>query len=209
MTQRRRITAGLVDYGAGNLASVARALTGLGYRCHTSRDVDTLSATDLLILPGVGAYPAAMAALHQYRLVDFIQNQARRGQPIVGICLGMQLLANCSSEQGFTTGLSLIPGQVQPLRAARWHIGWNSMEVSGNDPLLRPSDGQSLYFNHSFVFHAPAEYIVAVSRVDDAPDQAFAAVVRRQQIVGLQFHPEKSQLAGRELLKNVIEGLLP
>ena len=205
---RRRVTAGLVDYGAGNLASVARALTGLGYRCRSSRDPETLGATDVLVLPGVGAFPAAMEALHRHRLVEFIQAQARRGQPIVGICLGMQLLAHSSSELRYTTGLGLIPGQVQPMPAARWHIGWNSLEVLDGEPLLRASDGQSVYYNHRYVFHAPAEYGVAVSRLNDVPGEAFTVAVRRQQIVGLQFHPEKSQLAGRELLKNVIEGLL-
>ena len=205
---RRRITAGLVNYGAGNLASVARALTSLGYRCRASRDPETLGAADVLVLPGVGAFPAAMEALHKHRLVEFIQAQARRGQPIVGICLGMQLLAHSSSELRYTTGLGLIPGQVQPLHAARWHIGWNSLEVLDGEPLLRASDGQSVYYNHSYVFHAPAEYSVAVSRLNDAPGEAFTVAVRRQQIVGLQFHPEKSQLAGRELLRNVIEGLL-
>lgn len=205
----QRITAGLVDYGAGNLASVARALTGLGYRCRTSRDRDTLSAADVLVLPGVGAFPAAMAALHQYQLVDFIQQQARRGQPIVGICLGMQLLAHSSSEQGHTAGLGLIPGQVLSLQGAGWHIGWNHIEVIRGEPLLRPSDGRSLYFNHSFVFEAPPEYSVAVARLNGRLDQAFTVAVRRQHVVGVQFHPEKSQHAGRELLKNVIEGLLP
>jgi len=178
---RRRITVGVVDYGASNLASVARSLAGLGYRCRSSSDPETLGAADVMVLPGVGAFPAAMQALHKHRLVEFIQAQARRGQPIVGICLGMQLLAHSSSELRFTTGLGLIPGQVQPLQAAKWHIGWNSLEVLDSEPL----------------------------RVNDSPDQAFTVAVRRQQIVGLQFHPEKSQLAGRELLKNVIEGLLP
>ena len=206
---RRRITAGVVDYGASNLASVARSLSGLGYRCRVSRDPETLATADVIVLPGVGAFPSAMEALHRLGLVELIQAQARRGQPIVGICLGMQLLAHSSSEHRYTMGLGLIPGQVQPLTAARWHIGWNSLEVVGSEPLLRASDGQSVFFNHSYVFHAPAEYSVAVSRVNDAPHEAFTVAVRRQQIVGLQFHPEKSQLAGRELLKNVIEGLLP
>lgn len=212
MSAAKRITVGLVDYGAGNLASVARALTGLGFRCRTSRDPETLGAADLLLLPGVGAFPAAMEALHRHHLVDFIQGQARRGQPLVGICLGMQLLAHSSSEHRYTTGLGLIPGQVQPLTSARWHIGWNSVEVTPDDGLLRPSDGQALYFNHSYVFHAPAEYQVAVSRIADdaAPGagDAFTVAVRRGNIVGLQFHPEKSQLAGRDLLRNVIEGLV-
>lgn len=211
----RRITVGLIDYGAGNLASVARAITGLGWRCRVSRDTETLAATDLLLLPGVGAYPAAMAALHQHQLVDFIQTQARHGQPLVGICLGMQLLAHCSSEHRWTAGLGLIPGQVQPLQAARWHIGWNAVEVLGDDALLKPSDGQALYFNHSFVFQAPAEYTVAVARLggigsdEGGAGAAFTVAVRRGSIVGLQFHPEKSQQAGRELLRQVVTGLLP
>jgi imidazole glycerol-phosphate synthase subunit HisH len=210
----KRITAGLVDYGAGNIASVARALTGLGYRCRISRDMETLGAADVMVLPGVGAFPAAMDALHRHRLVDFIQNQARRGQPLVGICLGMQLLADTSSEHRLTAGLGLIPGAVVPLHRSRgtheipgqprWHIGWNSIEVLADEPLLKPSDSKSLYFNHSYVFEAPAEYRVGVSRLDTP----FTVAVRRGNIVGLQFHPEKSQLAGRELLKNVIEGLV-
>jgi imidazole glycerol-phosphate synthase subunit HisH len=209
----RRITVGIVDYGAGNLASVARALTGLGYRCRTSREHATLAAADVLVLPGVGAFPAAMAALHRHGLVEFIQGQARKAQPIVGICLGMQLLAHSSHEQGFTTGLGLIPGQVLPLQSrtgAAWHIGWNQIEANGNDPLLQASDGESLYFNHAFVFDPPAEYRTAVARLareDAAANDSFTVAVRRQHIVGLQFHPEKSQHAGRAMLRQVIEGL--
>jgi glutamine amidotransferase len=205
--RRRHVTVGVVDYGAGNLASVARALVGLGYRCRVGRDIETLAAADLMILPGVGAFPAAMEALHRHRLVEFVQAQARRGQPLLGICLGMQLLAQSSTEHRLTAGLGLIPGEVVPLHAEHWHIGWNSIEVLGEEPLLQPSDGQSLYFNHSYCFHAPAEYGVAVSRLTPAAP-GFTVAVRRGNVVGLQFHPEKSQFAGRFLLKNVIEGLL-
>lgn len=201
---RRCTTVGVIDYGASNLASVVRSLAGLGYRCRVSADPQTLGATDLLVLPGVGAFPAAMAALHRHGLVEFIQNQARRNQPIMGICLGMQLLAETSSEQRLCAGLGLIPGHVQPLADARWHIGWNNLEVLHHEPLLQPSDAQSLYFNHAYVFNAPREYCVGVSRLT----QPFPVAVRRGRIVGLQFHPEKSQAPGRALLKNVIEGLV-
>jgi imidazole glycerol-phosphate synthase subunit HisH len=204
----RRITAALVDYGAGNLASVARAFTGLGYRCRSSRDPDVLASADVLVLPGVGAFPAAMAALHANHLVDFLGERARAGQPIIGICLGMQLLADSSSEHGLTAGLGLVPGHVRPLPQARWHIGWNSVDVLGDDPLLRPSDGESLYFNHAYAFSAPGPYTVAVSRLDDALDDPVTVAVHRHNIVGLQFHPEKSQGAGHALLRNVVEGLL-
>jgi imidazole glycerol phosphate synthase glutamine amidotransferase subunit len=204
----RRITAALVDYGAGNLASVARAFSGLGYRCRSSRDPSVLAAADLLVLPGVGAFPAAMAALHAHQLVDFLGQRALAGQPILGICLGMQLLADSSSEQGLTAGLGLVPGQVRPLPQARWHIGWNSVDVLGDDPLLRGSDGASLYFNHAYAYSAPGPDTVAVSRLDETQGEPITVAVHRQNIVGLQFHPEKSQGAGQQLLRNVVEGLL-
>ncbi len=197
------LTVGIVDYGVGNLASVYRALRSMGFRCRISREPEVLSGTDLLLLPGVGAFPAAMEALHRCDLVAYLQQQAREAQPIVGICLGMQLLADASTELGVTSGLGLIPGMVTELAGARWHIGWNSIEVLHRDALLQPSDGKSLYFNHSFIFEPPAEYRIGVARLG----RPFTVAVRRENIVGLQFHPEKSQLAGRELLRNVIEGL--
>jgi imidazole glycerol-phosphate synthase subunit HisH len=198
-----RLTVGIVDYGVGNHASVWRALHLLGYRCRVSSEPEVLSQTDLLLLPGVGAFPAAMAALHRHNLVDYLQQQARLGKPIVGLCLGMQLMADASKEHRVTAGLGLIPGQVVAFDQARWHIGWNSIEVLRDDPLLAPSDGQSMYFNHSFVFEAPTEYQVCVSRLA----QPFAIGVRRGRLLGLQFHPEKSQSAGRQMLRNVVEGL--
>lgn len=198
-----RRTIGIVDYGVGNHASVWRTLHNLDYRCRVSRDPEVLSATDLLVLPGVGAYGAAMAELHRHDLAEYLRGQSRAGKPIVGLCLGMQLLADSSQEHGFTAGLGLIPGEVVPFDQARWHIGWNSIEVRGGDPLFRPSDGKSMYFNHSFVFDAPEEYRACVSRLDSP----FTVGVRRENMVGLQFHPEKSQEAGRTLLRNIIEGL--
>ena len=198
-----RRTIGIVDYGMNNLASVWRALHGLGYRCRVSDDIEALSEADLLLLPGVGAFPAAMAALRDRGLVDYLQTQGRLGRPLIGICLGMQLMADVSTEHKLTAGLGLIPGRVDAFDHGRWHIGWNSMEVLRDDELIKPSDGQSFYFNHSYVFHAPTEYQIGVARLDDT----IATAVRRDNIVGLQFHPEKSQHAGRQLLRNVIEGL--
>lgn len=198
-----RRTIGIVDYGVGNHASVWRALHALDYRCRVSRDPAVLSATDLLLLPGVGAFPPAMQALHEHGLVGYLQEQARAGRPFVGICLGMQLMADASSEFGATAGLGLIPGQVNALPQAAWHIGWNSLETVGDDPLLRGADGCAVYFNHSFAFDAAPEYRIGLARLA----QAFTVAVRRENMVGLQFHPEKSQATGRAVLRNVIEGL--
>lgn len=199
----KRRTVGIVDYGVGNHASVWRALHALDFRCRVSREPAVLAATDLLVLPGVGAFPPAMHALHQHGLAGFLQEQARAGKPLVGICLGMQLLADASTEFGHTAGLGLIPGAVHPLLQSEWHTGWNSLEAVGSDALLRRFDGESVYFNHSYAFDGPAEYCIAVARLA-AP---VTVAVRRANLVGLQFHPEKSQGTGRAILRRVVEEL--
>jgi glutamine amidotransferase len=198
-----RRTIGLVDYGVGNHASVWRALHTLGYRCRVSREPEVLDATDLLLLPGVGAFPPAMQALVDHQLVGYLQERAHAGKPFVGICLGMQLMADASAEFGHCAGLGLIPGRVTPLEVPAWHIGWNTIEAVGADPLLRPADGRAVYFNHSYVFDAPEEYRIGLARLS-AP---LTIAVRRANMVGLQFHPEKSQDTGRLVLRSVIEGL--
>ena len=116
----------------------------------------------------------------------------------------MQLLAGASHEIRYTVGLDLIPGEVVPLGKAKWHIGWNTLECVAGDSMLSASDGQAFYFNHSFCYRGPDEYQVGISRHPDA----FAAVIRRNNVIGVQFHPEKSQEAGRELLKNIVTGFV-
>jgi len=194
---------GVVDYGLGNHASVRDTFKSLDYRCIISSDPEFLSGCDLILLPGVGAFPAAMSAMRDRGLISFLCTQARSGQPIVGLCLGMQLLAESSLEHGLTEGLGLIPGQVIPLEPDHWHIGWNTIEVINQDKLLLPSHGESVYFNHSYVFAAPEEYQIATAQLKES----FPVAVRLGNIVGLQFHPEKSQLTGRAILKNLVDGL--
>jgi imidazole glycerol-phosphate synthase subunit HisH len=200
-----KLTVGIVDYGVGNLASVWHALHQLGFRSRISNDTAVLDATDLLLLPGVGAYPAAMDALDRLELAGYLKLQARKGRPILGICLGMQLLSDSSTEYRLTQGLGLIPGQVVPLPPPSWHIGWNTIEVLHDDPLLKPSHGQSFYFNHSYVFETSPHYQSSVARLG----RPLSIAVGRENVRGLQFHPEKSQDAGRRLLRNVITGMCP
>jgi len=196
-------TVGIIDYGMGNHASVTHSLRGLGFRVRVSSEINVLDETDVLVLPGVGAFPAAMQELCRRDLVGYLQDQGRAQRPIVGICLGMQLLASASHEHGYTTGLDLIPGQVEPLAKPKWHIGWNTIECCQHDGLMTPSDGQAFYFNHSFCYQGPDEYQVCITR----HPQPFPSVIRRGSVVGIQFHPEKSQTAGRVLLRNIITGL--
>jgi len=196
-------TVGIVDYGVGNLASLWHALHGLGFRCRVSQETSALEGTDLLLLPGVGAFPAAMEALDQTGLAHHVRDWARRGRPVLGICLGMQLLTDSSTEHGLTHGLGLVPGSVRSLGTGRWHIGWNAIATIQDDPLFRASHGKAFYFNHSYAVQTAPEHQVCVA----SNAGKVTAVTRCGNVVGIQFHPEKSQVAGRELLRNVVEGL--
>lgn len=165
----------VVDYHMGNHASVAHSLRELNYRVRVSNDQAVLDEADVLVLPGVGAFPSGMEALHSLSLVSYLQEQARLQRPIIGFCLGMQLLADVSHEYQCTTGLGLIPGEVVPLVNPPWHIGWNSVECVLQDPLFQASDGQVFYFNHSFAYRGPSEYQIGLSR----HHETFPSVIRR------------------------------
>ena len=195
---------GIVDYGMGNHASVMHSLKGMGFKVRISTEPQVLDNTDILILPGVGAFPSAMQAMHDRGLVNYLQKQAEMQRPIIGICLGMQLLTTASYEFNYTLGLDLIEGEIIPLTASKWHIGWNEIKCLQQDSLLEPSNHQAFYFNHSFTYQGADKYQIAIAQ----HSQAIAAVIRNGNIVGIQFHPEKSQDAGRELLKNLIMGLV-
>jgi glutamine amidotransferase len=197
------LTIGIVDYGMGNHASVMHSLKSMGFKVRISADPQILDHTDILILPGVGAFPSAMQAMRDRGLVNYLQKQAEKQRPIIGICLGMQLLTTASYEFEYTLGLDLIEGEIIPLTASKWHIGWNAIKCLQQDSLLEPSNYQAFYFNHSFTYQGADKYQIAIAQ----HSQAITAVIRNGNIVGLQFHPEKSQDAGRELLKSLIMGL--
>ena len=199
-----RIIIGIVDYGVGNHASVQRAFQALGHSCRLSDKKDFLATVDVMVLPGVGAFPAAMQALHTLDMVDFIRGQAGQGKVIIGLCLGMQLLAEKSLEHKSTEGLGLIPGIVQPFQDSACHVGWNTLEILHHEPLLMPSDRMSVYFNHSYVFETQEFYQAARVSLDG---YSFTAAVRKANVCGLQFHPEKSQTIGKHLLSRLVEGL--
>ena len=193
----------VVDYGVGNLASVVSAVHRAGHRGLVSRDPETMASADLLILPGVGAFPAAMHSLHDHGLVEVLREQARGGQPLLGICLGMQLLADRSLENGTTEGLGLIAGSVDPSPRGVRHIGWNRLCARPSVPWLTGLDGEFVYFNHSYYFQADVEARVATAEHGGE----VVAAVQRDRIIGVQFHPEKSQSAGDLLMARLIEHL--
>jgi glutamine amidotransferase len=198
-----KLLVGIVDYGVGNHASVRHCLLQIGLNCRISNNPELLKTCDLLLLPGVGAFRPAMEALRADGLDRFLMEQAERQKPILGICLGMQLLTEGSHEGGITKGLNLIPGQVVPLGVRRWHIGWNTLDSLTNTPLFQHSKDETYYFNHAYCYEGPKEFQVCETQFK----RSFATIIRRNKLVGIQFHPEKSQAAGHRMLKQVIEGL--
>ncbi len=199
----KNITIGVVDYGMGNLASVVQSLWSLGVRVRIGGTPEELNGAHLLLLPGVGAFPAAMEVLHRRGLASYLKESAVNGLPLIGICLGMQILMSGSHEYGYTEGLGLIPGEAVPFDQQSAHIGWNTIEVTQQELSWAASDGKDFYFNHSYYLKVPEEYQVAITR----HRSTFTSVLQRGKVVGLQFHPEKSQSAGKILMKNLINEL--
>jgi imidazole glycerol-phosphate synthase subunit HisH len=179
------------DYGAGNLHSLAKALAAPGIDVAIQSDARRALETDALVLPGVGAFAAAAERLGPGR--DAMREALAAGLPCLGICLGMQLLFE-SSDEGPGVGLGLLPGRVERLRARRVpHIGWNTIEEA-SDPLFASSGLDLAYFANGYVCRpASAESVIGWSRHEE---DRFAAAVRRDRTVGVQFHPEKSSRAG-------------
>lgn len=194
---------GLIDYGINNLRSVEKACLHVGLPVRLVSDADSLSRAEKLILPGVGAYPAGMQALHRLGLVGPIRDAVQRGVPLLGICLGMQLLFDESEEMGLTAGLGLIPGRVVRIDAGDLpvpHMGWNQLHVRVASGLLAGiPDEAHAYFVHSYAcLPAQPESVQATTEYGGE----LAAVVGQGNVFGIQFHPEKSQAIGLRILKN-------
>ena len=190
----------VIDYCVGNVRSVCNALEKIGCDNVLSKDADTIASADGLILPGVAAFGYAMGALGDAAeaVVDF----AKAGKPLLGICVGYQVLFESSSELGTHKGLSLIGGSVEPLPTtlAVPHMGWNSVCVSRNNPLFAGFGEQEyFYFAHSFCANINDDK--AQASYTEYGDKVVAAV-KKDNIYGVQFHPEKSGEAGLKLLKN-------
>ncbi|TYO69566.1 imidazole glycerol phosphate synthase subunit HisH [Rossellomorea marisflavi] len=199
---------GIVDYGMGNLFSVSKALERLGVPYVISDDQEELLKADGIILPGVGAFKDAMALLESTHLKETITVFVHTGKPLLGICLGMQLLFDDSEENGRTKGLGLLPGTVvripkEDLEGNTYkvpHMGWNYLNYAKPSILTEGLEEGYVYFVHSYYVHE-GEPDVTVASADYAGVR-IPAVVSRDNVYGMQFHPEKSGELGMELLKN-------
>jgi len=208
----------LIDYGAGNVRSVQKALEAVGAKVRLAREPDALLTAEKIVLPGVGAFGECMAGLRRAGLVDALHQAVERGKPLLGICVGMQVLFEEGEEMGRHTGLGLLPGRVirftfsppligegsgerSPLKIP--HTGWNQVEPVGANPLLHDlPTGAWAYFNHAYYCQARPEHTLAVTDYGGP----FPSVVGRGQVYGVQFHPESFLTdTGHELLKNFLK----
>jgi glutamine amidotransferase len=196
----------VVDYGMGNRRSVEKALEHVGAKIVVTRDHGELHAADGLVVPGVGAFPLAMQRLNELGLTGLIRDRAADGVPVLGICLGMQLLFESSEELEPTEGLGLLEGRVTPLDAGGLrvpHIGWNEVTFERSSTLTEglPPAGCAFYHVHSLAAR-PSRPRDVVGTTEYG--ERFATVVGRDSIMGVQFHPEKSSAHGLEMLGNFV-----
>ena len=194
----------VIDYDAGNTANVLRALEKIGVRAELSADPEKVLSATGLILPGVGAYPAAMAELEKRGLVIAIKEAVAKGTPLLGICLGMQILTEKGLEHEETMGLGFIPGVCRAIPASKDrpvpHMGWNSLQLEQETALTAGLSEQDVYFVHSYFTDVPKEYI------DVTADYGLQipAMIHKDLVFGAQFHPEKSGDVGLGILEKFV-----
>jgi len=196
----------VVDYGAGNLPSVERALQKLGVETERAVQPGQLEGAQAIVLPGVGHFAAFVAGLRERNLTEALRTAFETGKPMLGICLGLQAMFSSSEEAPGDPGLAFFPEEVRalPANVKSPHIGWNQLRATSESSLLRGiSGGAFFYFAHSFA--APASAAPTVAACDHG--FPFAAVIERGPLAGVQFHPEKSGEAGAQVLRNFVESI--
>ena len=196
----------IVDYGIGNLGSVTKGFRRAGAEVELTGDPAVLRRADALVLPGDGAFGATMAEIDGRGLAPLLREAVAAGTPLLGICIGMQVLFEESEEHGRHQGLGLLPGRVRRFDDSLTvpHMGWNTLRARRAHPLLDGvADGSHVYFVHSYYCDAAEDVVIATSDYG----QDFAAIVGRGPVLGLQFHPEKSQAVGQRLVANFVAGV--
>jgi len=200
----------IVDYGIGNLGSVTKGFRYVGAPTVLTGDPETLAGAEALVLPGDGAFGATMDEIQRRGLAELLIRRAAAGIPLLGICIGMQVLFDESEEHGRHQGLGLLPGRVRRFFAGEEapgarlpvpHMGWNRLRHRREHPLLSGiAEGAHVYFVHSYYCEAAAELVLA----DTDYGVDFPAIVAQKNVLGMQFHPEKSQAVGLSLLRNFV-----
>ena len=191
----------IIDYNVGNLKSVLGAFKRIGLDAVVSRDEKIIKEAKGIVLPGVGTFPTAMKNLEKYHLVELLKERKEAGIPILGICLGMQILFEKGYEVEETKGLGFIPGTVcyMGIDEKVPHMGWNQLHKTQDHPLLKyVHENEDVYFVHSYMAHVNDENLVAYS---DYGSTKVTALVQNKNVMGCQFHPEKSGMVGQNILR--------
>lgn len=197
----------IIDYDAGNIKSVEKAFAFLGKETVITRDSNVILNAEKVVLPGVGSFGDAMKKLKEYNLVDVINNVVKAGTPLLGICLGLQLLFDSSEESEGVEGLGILKGKIVRFSEKSGYkipqIGWNSLDINPNSRIFKDIPQQSyVYFVHSYYLQAEDESVVAASA---EYTNCFHAAVEKDNVFACQFHPEKSGEVGLRILKNFAE----
>ena len=195
----------IIDYNVGNLKSVLGAFSRIGVDAVVSRDKEMIRKADAIVLPGVGTFPVAMENLKKYDLIDILNERKNAGIPILGICLGMQILFEKGYEVKETAGLGFIPGTVEYMDIDEKvpHMGWNQLHFAKKHPILKyVQENDDVYFVHSYMAHCLDEQLIAYT---DYGNNKVTALVSNNNVIGCQFHPEKSGRFGLRVLENFLK----
>lgn len=197
----------IIDYDIGNLGSVLKAFKYLELEARLTREIKDIKKADGIILPGVGAFGQGMLNLREMGFEKVIKEEVAAGKPFFGICLGMQLLLDSSEEADGISGLELVPGKVKKFEQEKVgkipHMGWNQVEILSDDPVFNGLNGEHFYFVHSFYAYPEEDKFTIGKTVYGGTE--FTSVIRKDNVWGMQCHPEKSSKVGLKVLKNFSE----
>ena len=193
----------IIDYGIGNLGSVKNALDYLGFDNVITSDKDVILNADKVILPGVGAFSDAINTFRERGFEEILNKVIENNKPVLGICVGMQMLFEYSYEYGKHKGLGIMKGEIIKFETHNKykipHMGWNQINVLDDNPLLKNMNGKDVYFVHSYYLPYPNDYAIATT---EYADTKYVSAVRKNNVYACQFHPEKSGDVGLQILKN-------
>ncbi len=197
----RELKVGIVNYGCGNISSLQSSLKLIGHRSKLINNNGDFNSSKIIIIPGVGAFPNAMNQINQRRLIDGIQMSAKENKLIIGICLGMHLLAEMSYEFRKTRGLGLIKGIVDK-HPNGLQVGWMTSQIKRGNNFLKKFDKKDFYHNHSYILNTEEKNIVFKT---NSLGTNYPSIIKNNNIIGIQFHPEKSQTNGLKLLSTLLK----
>ena len=198
----KRKSFAIVNYGVANYSSIIGTLNQLGQNYIVTSDKNELKKSDYIILPGVGTFPSAIKNLKKLNLIEFLKKLIKSGKPTLGICLGMHLLTNSSEEISYEKGLNLIPGKIRVNYLNKHQIGWNKILINKKKSIFSNLNGKFFYYQHSFSYFGKKSFINGHTVFNK---KIIPSIIIKKNVIGVQFHPEKSQENGITFFNNFIE----